>query len=442
MMQVDDLLGAIWLPGDGKVNPTDLTQSLAQGRAAGRRPDRRAGAGHSASRPTSRPAAGHRRRAPTAGTVEAEVVVNCARPVGQGARRPGRRDGAAALGRALLRRHRGGRGRPPRPADHARPGRLDLLQGGGRRPGRRRLRARGQAVALARRPAAPLRVPAARRGLGALLGADGRGAAPDPGAGGDRDPQVLQRSRVVHPRQPVPAGRGARARRLLRRRRLQLRRASPPPGGAGRALAEWIVAGEADRPTWSASTYAGSRRFHGNNRWLRDRVAEVLGLHYAVPWPNRELETARPFRRSPLHDRLAARGASFGSKMGWERPNVFAPAGRRPSSTTPGASRPGCRGRRPSSAPPGGGRGLRPDVVLQVRRRRAGRARGACSGSAPPTSTCRSGAASTRRCSTSAAPTRPTSPSPGPVRGVPAGRQLGDHGPRPGLAPAAPAGRR
>ena len=31
-MQVDDLLGAIWLPGDGKVNPADLTQSLARGR--------------------------------------------------------------------------------------------------------------------------------------------------------------------------------------------------------------------------------------------------------------------------------------------------------------------------------------------------------------------------------------------------------------------------
>ena len=36
-MQVDDLLGAIWLPGDGKVNPTDLTQSLAKGARHGRR---------------------------------------------------------------------------------------------------------------------------------------------------------------------------------------------------------------------------------------------------------------------------------------------------------------------------------------------------------------------------------------------------------------------
>ena len=60
---------------------------------------------------------------------------------------------------------------------------------------------------------------------------------------------------------------------------------------------------------------------------MKERVAEVLGLHYKMPWPNRELETARPFRRSPLFDRLDARGAVWGSKMGWERPNVFAPKG-------------------------------------------------------------------------------------------------------------------
>jgi heterotetrameric sarcosine oxidase gamma subunit len=97
-------------------------------------------------------------------------------------------------------------------------------------------------------------------------------------------------------------------------------------GGAGRALAEWIVEGE---PT-SDLVAVDIRRFasfNANNRWLRDRVGEVLGLHYAVPWPNRELDTARPFRRSPLHHLLAGKGAVFGSKMGWERPNVFAPPG-------------------------------------------------------------------------------------------------------------------
>ncbi|WP_109509440.1 GcvT family protein [Nocardioides speluncae] len=101
-------------------------------------------------------------------------------------------------------------------------------------------------------------------------------------------------------------------------------------GGAGLALAEWIVQGEPtmDLVGVDVRRFAG---FNGNSRWLRDRVGEVLGLHYAVPWPNRELDTARPFRRSALHDRLAAAGACFGSKMGWERPNYFAPPGADPA---------------------------------------------------------------------------------------------------------------
>jgi 4-methylaminobutanoate oxidase (formaldehyde-forming) len=97
-------------------------------------------------------------------------------------------------------------------------------------------------------------------------------------------------------------------------------------GGAGRALAEWIVEGEptSDLTTVDIRRFAG---FNGNNQWLHDRVGEILGLHYAVPWPNRELETARPFRRSPAYDHLSRAGAVFGSKMGWERANVFAPPG-------------------------------------------------------------------------------------------------------------------
>jgi len=97
-------------------------------------------------------------------------------------------------------------------------------------------------------------------------------------------------------------------------------------GGAGRALAEWIVNGEptSDLVGVDLRRFAG---FNGNNQWLHDRVGEVLGLHYAVPWPNRELETARPFRRSPAYHLLAEANAVFGSKMGWERANVFAPPG-------------------------------------------------------------------------------------------------------------------
>jgi heterotetrameric sarcosine oxidase gamma subunit len=94
-------------------------------------------------------------------------------------------------------------------------------------------------------------------------------------------------------------------------------------GGAGKALAEWIVEGEPPLDLWPVDIRRFAR-FNGNDTWLRARVGEVLGLHYMMPWPNRELESARPFRRSPLYDWLAAKGAVFGSKMGWERPNYFA----------------------------------------------------------------------------------------------------------------------
>ena len=100
-------------------------------------------------------------------------------------------------------------------------------------------------------------------------------------------------------------------------------------GGAGRALAEWIANGS---PTTDL-TSVDIRRFapfNGNNRWLHDRVAEVLGVHYEIPWPNRELATARPFRRSPVHHLLDAANANFGSRMGWERANFFAPPGSEP----------------------------------------------------------------------------------------------------------------
>ena len=95
-------------------------------------------------------------------------------------------------------------------------------------------------------------------------------------------------------------------------------------GGAGKALAEWIVQGEPTLDLWPVDIRRFGR-FNGNETWLPDRIAEVLGMHYKMPWPNRELESARPFRRSPLYAHLQAAHACFGSKMGWERANFFAP---------------------------------------------------------------------------------------------------------------------
>ena len=100
-------------------------------------------------------------------------------------------------------------------------------------------------------------------------------------------------------------------------------------GGAGRLIAEWVIGGEAPIDLWDVDI----RRFapfHTNRRHLADRTAETLGLHYAMRWPREELATVRPLRRSPLYDRLRAKNAVFGSKLNWERANYFLPAGARP----------------------------------------------------------------------------------------------------------------
>jgi glycine cleavage system T protein len=97
-------------------------------------------------------------------------------------------------------------------------------------------------------------------------------------------------------------------------------------GGAGKAVAEWIVQGYPSEDLWDVDI----RRCHSwqmNLRYLRDRAGESVGLLYAHHWPYRQPETARGVRCSPLHDRLAARGACFGVVAGWERANWFAPPG-------------------------------------------------------------------------------------------------------------------
>ncbi|HVE88688.1 MAG TPA: glycine cleavage T C-terminal barrel domain-containing protein, partial [Burkholderiaceae bacterium] len=96
-------------------------------------------------------------------------------------------------------------------------------------------------------------------------------------------------------------------------------------GGAGKILAEWIVQGEPTLDLWPVDIRRFNQ-FNANENWLPDRIGEVLGMHYKMPWPNRELESARPFRRSPLYALLRNAGACFGSKMGWERANFFAPS--------------------------------------------------------------------------------------------------------------------
>src|SRR4051812_16185054 len=95
-------------------------------------------------------------------------------------------------------------------------------------------------------------------------------------------------------------------------------------GGMGWQVAEWIVNGEPSLDLW----HMDSRRFgrqYTSRAYALARATEVYSTYYDIKYPNHEREAGRPLRLSPAYDRVAALGAVFGEKSGWERPNWFEP---------------------------------------------------------------------------------------------------------------------
>ena len=97
-------------------------------------------------------------------------------------------------------------------------------------------------------------------------------------------------------------------------------------GGAGWVLADWVVSGEAPLDLWVVDIRRFSK-MHRDRQWVCDRTLEAYGKHYTIGFPHEEYKSGRPNIVSPLYDRLKSHRAVFGSKLGWERPNWFAPAG-------------------------------------------------------------------------------------------------------------------
>lgn len=95
-------------------------------------------------------------------------------------------------------------------------------------------------------------------------------------------------------------------------------------GGVGLALANWVIDGD---PGFDLHDVDCRRMasWQNNRRYITARVKESLGLLYADHYPDRQYQSARDMRHSPLHDRLAEGGACFGENAGWERPHWFEP---------------------------------------------------------------------------------------------------------------------
>ena len=100
-------------------------------------------------------------------------------------------------------------------------------------------------------------------------------------------------------------------------------------GGAGKYVVEWIE----NRGMTMDLASVDIRRFipfQNGKKYLQSRVSEVLGLHYQMAWPGRQMETARNIRRSALYEKHKDNNACFGETAGWERPLYYAPKGENP----------------------------------------------------------------------------------------------------------------
>jgi sarcosine dehydrogenase len=320
LMRTDDLVGAVWIPGDGKANPADITQALARGaRAGGARlmegvKVTGVNVAHGAVTGVET----------SAGPIATEILVNCA---GMWARELGRMSGVTI---------------PLHACEH-----MYIVT--------QPIQGVASDLPVLRDPDGHIYVKEEVGGL--LMGGFDPWAKPW-GAEGipegftfrtlkeDWDKfDILMRNALVR----LPALETAEVRTFLNGPESftpdnyfilgeapEVRRyyvgagfcsgGIAAAGGAGKALAEWIVEDRAPMDLWPADI----RRFaplHGNRRFLRERVSEIVGVHYNIAFPNRELTSGRGLRRSPLHERLRERRACFGAKMGWERANWFAPEG-------------------------------------------------------------------------------------------------------------------
>jgi 4-methylaminobutanoate oxidase (formaldehyde-forming) len=100
-------------------------------------------------------------------------------------------------------------------------------------------------------------------------------------------------------------------------------------GGIGRTIAQWIVDGSPDIDV-TAMNIDRLHPYQANPEYRASRTVESLGLVYSCHYPNRPTRTARDARLSPIHHRLKAARACFRDVSGWEGADWYAPEGVEP----------------------------------------------------------------------------------------------------------------
>ncbi|MBI3242920.1 MAG: FAD-dependent oxidoreductase [Chloroflexi bacterium] len=95
-------------------------------------------------------------------------------------------------------------------------------------------------------------------------------------------------------------------------------------GGIGKVMAEWIIDGHPEWDMWRLDVRRYGSQYN-SQQYTLDRTVETYAQYYDIHYPAEERGSARPLRLSPAYHRLKELGAVFGEKGGWERPNWFGP---------------------------------------------------------------------------------------------------------------------
>ncbi len=97
-------------------------------------------------------------------------------------------------------------------------------------------------------------------------------------------------------------------------------------GGAGKVTAEWMMNGEIYEDIFSLDI-SRFEKFHSEINFITERVTESLGNLYAMHWPFKQHTTSRNQKLMPYHNNLLERGACFGQAAAYERPMWYATNG-------------------------------------------------------------------------------------------------------------------
>ena len=94
-------------------------------------------------------------------------------------------------------------------------------------------------------------------------------------------------------------------------------------GGVGKATAEWMMTGHINEDIFNYDIKR-FQKFHSKIDFIKNRITETLGDLYGMHWPFKQHKTSRNIKLSPYHEELKEAGACFGVSGGYERPMWFA----------------------------------------------------------------------------------------------------------------------